>query len=270
MQKLTLAAALAVVAAGAAQAHVTLETGEAPAGTYKAVLRVPHGCEGEATLRLRVQIPEGVIAVKPMPKPGWELETVTGKYARSYDYYGTPLTEGVTEIDWTGKLPDACYDEFVFRGTLTDGFAPGTIVYFPVVQECAGQDRALDRDPGRRPGSRQRRDAGARGEDPAGEGRRRLRAVACAASCGRHPARSDPRCGRCLGACAARRDRPAGGAVVADGARRRHPHASASRWARSPPAGFRPVATRSRSPRRPRANACWCRCPPPPEPAPRC
>ncbi|MFO1209905.1 MAG: DUF1775 domain-containing protein [Amaricoccus sp.] len=136
MQKLILAAAVAVVAPCAVQAHVTLETAEAPAGTYKAVLRVPHGCESEATLKLRVQIPEGVIAVKPMPKAGWELETVTGKYAKSYDYYGTPMTEGVTEIDWTGSLPDAFYDEFVFRGTLTDAFAPGTIVHFPVIQEC--------------------------------------------------------------------------------------------------------------------------------------
>jgi len=137
MHKLTLAAAFAVVAAGAAQAHVTLEAAAAPIGTYKAVLRVPHGCEGEATRKLRVQIPEGMIAVKPMPKAGWELETVTGKYAKSYDNYGTPVTEGVTEIDWTGDLPDAFYDEFVFRGTLTDSLTPGTVIYFPVVQECA-------------------------------------------------------------------------------------------------------------------------------------
>ena len=137
MHKLTLAAAFALAFAGAAQAHVTLETAEAPAGTYKAVLRIPHGCDGEATVKLRVQIPEGMIAVKPMPKPGWQLETVTGQYAQAYNSYGTPVTEGVTEIDWTGELPDAWYDEFVFRGTLADSLAPGTVVYFPVVQECA-------------------------------------------------------------------------------------------------------------------------------------
>ena len=64
-----------------AAAHVTLENREAPVGaTYKAVLRVPHGCEGTATTSLRVRIPEGVIGVKPMPKPGWTLATVIGKY----------------------------------------------------------------------------------------------------------------------------------------------------------------------------------------------
>jgi uncharacterized protein YcnI len=144
--KMLLAAALAVGAASAAQAHVTLETGEAPVGaTYKAVLRVPHGCEGEATLRVRVRIPEGVIAVKPMPKADWTLETVTGAYAQPYDYFGTPMTEGVTEIVWTGELPDAWYDEFVFRGMLASGLEAGTELYFPVVQECAnGAERWIE------------------------------------------------------------------------------------------------------------------------------
>jgi uncharacterized protein YcnI len=101
-------------------------------------MRVPHGCEGAATLKVRVRIPEGVIAVKPMPKAGWQLETVKGKYAKSYDNYGTPVQEGTQEIIWTGKLLDEHYDEFVFRGTLTDSFQPGTTLYFPTVQECEG------------------------------------------------------------------------------------------------------------------------------------
>ena len=48
---------------------------------YKAVFVVPHGCAGSATIKIRVQIPEGVIAAKPMPKPGWNVETIKGKYA---------------------------------------------------------------------------------------------------------------------------------------------------------------------------------------------
>ncbi len=128
---------LAIADVGSASAHVTLETAQAPPNsTYKAVLRVPHGCEGSPTTAIRVKIPEGVIAVKPMPKPGWELATTTAKYGKSYDYYGTPLTEGVSEIAWTGgNLPDAWYDEFVFRVALTD-FPVGSSVYFPIVQEC--------------------------------------------------------------------------------------------------------------------------------------
>jgi uncharacterized protein YcnI len=134
---LALASALTALLAVPALAHITLETSEAPAGSaYKAVLRVGHGCEGAATTGVRVQIPDGVIDVKPMPKPGWTLETTVGAYAEPAELFGETLTEGVREIHWSGgELPDAWYDEFVFRGRLTDGVAEQTI-YFPVVQEC--------------------------------------------------------------------------------------------------------------------------------------
>jgi uncharacterized protein YcnI len=120
-------------------AHVTLETQEARVGEpYKAVLRVPHGCESAATTALRVRIPDGVIADKPMPKPGWTLATTNGKYSKTYTFFhNAKLSEGVTEISWSGgKLPDAWYDEFVFQGFLAGDLEAGTKLYFPVVQEC--------------------------------------------------------------------------------------------------------------------------------------
>jgi uncharacterized protein YcnI len=121
-----------------AAAHITLENREAPVGSgYKAVLRVPHGCEGSATTAVRVRIPEGVVRAKPMPKPGWTLSTVTGKYAKTYELFHAKLNEGVTEITWAGgKLPDEQYDEFVFQGNLADDLPAGKTIYFPVVQEC--------------------------------------------------------------------------------------------------------------------------------------
>lgn len=139
------AAVLAMIATGAL-AHATFETGEAQQGAgYKAVLRVPHGCNGEATLKVRVQIPEGVIAVKPMPKAGWTLETVKGPYEKEYDYFGSKLKEGVKEVVWTGELLDAHYDEFVFSARITDAFAVGSMVYFPTVQDCAnGAERWIE------------------------------------------------------------------------------------------------------------------------------
>jgi len=71
-----------------------------------------------------------------MPKPGWELATTIEPYAEPVPYYDQTLTEGVREIAWTGgNLPDAWYDEFVFRVRLPDG-EPGRTIYFPVVQEC--------------------------------------------------------------------------------------------------------------------------------------
>jgi uncharacterized protein YcnI len=128
----------AMLFTSSANAHITLENRQAtPGSTYKAVFAVPHGCAGSATVKIRVQIPEGVIAVKPMPKPGWNVETVKGKYAASFEYHGATISEGVKEVAWSGgKLLDDNYDEFVLSTFLTGSLKPNTTLYFPVVQEC--------------------------------------------------------------------------------------------------------------------------------------
>lgn len=132
---LSLTAILGTLAAPAF-AHATLEQQEAAAdSTYRGVIRIGHGCDGAATLRVRVQIPEGVISVRPMPKAGWSLETVISDYEGSYEYYGTH-SAGVTEIIWEGELLDAHYDEFIFRARITDSFEEGETIYFPTIQEC--------------------------------------------------------------------------------------------------------------------------------------
>ena len=135
-----LAASLLVsVTASTAFAHAGLENREATIGTtYKAIVKIPHGCDGAATTKVSVQIPSGLIAVKPMPKPGWALQTVKGAYDKAYPYYGgKELTEGVTEVSWSGgNLPDAHYDEFTFTGLMAKSLAPDTIMYFPISQDC--------------------------------------------------------------------------------------------------------------------------------------
>ena len=133
-----LIAAAAVLGPSAAFAHITLQDKQAPVGSpYKAVLRVPHGCSGSTTVAVRVRIPDGFIDVKPMPKPGWKLDVVRGKYQTPVGAHGTQVTEGVTEVDWSGgNLPDAFYDEFVLTGFIGDEASAGQTMYFPVVQEC--------------------------------------------------------------------------------------------------------------------------------------
>jgi periplasmic copper chaperone A len=141
------AVAVVVVAVSSASAHVTLERRQAPVGSYyKAVFAVPHGCAGSPTVKVRVQVPEGVIGIKPMPKAGWTVETVKGKYATEYEFHGAKISEGIKEVVWTGgKLADDNYDEFVFSSYLTPGLKPETMLYFPVVQECEkGVSRWID------------------------------------------------------------------------------------------------------------------------------
>jgi uncharacterized protein YcnI len=140
-------AAVVVLAVSSASAHVTLETRQATIGSgFKAVFAVPHGCAGSATVKIRVQIPEGVIGVKPMPKAGWNVGTVEGKYAKEYDFHGAKLSQGVKEVVWSGgQLLDRNYDEFVLIGFLTDTLKPNTMLYFPTVQECEqGISRWID------------------------------------------------------------------------------------------------------------------------------
>jgi uncharacterized protein YcnI len=143
LARAALATSTLAILAAPALAHSTLEVGDAPiGGTYKAVLRVPHGCGTEPTHTVRVQIPEGFYNVKPMPKAGWTLETITGPYGETYLNHGTEVTEGVKEIIWSGgNLPNEWYDEFVFRGTFADTLPPGPF-YFPAIQECANGEEA--------------------------------------------------------------------------------------------------------------------------------
>lgn len=132
-----LVVALTFSMTGQALAHITLaQTEAAAASTYRGVVQVGHGCEGAATTSVRIQIPDGVTAVKPMPKQGWELETKVEPYDEPVTRQDQILTAGVTEIAWTGgSLPDTHYDEFVFRATLPDA-EPGSVIRFPVVQGC--------------------------------------------------------------------------------------------------------------------------------------
>ena len=129
----------ASLVAGSGSAHVVLETASASAGSsYKAVLRVGHGCDGSATTAIKVSVPLGFQGAKPMPKPGWSLSTSLTKLAQPYKSHGKTVAEDVAEITWTANsrdawLPDAWYDEFVFRGTLPD--QPGPL-WFKVLQTC--------------------------------------------------------------------------------------------------------------------------------------
>lgn len=140
MQQLFIAlfAVLLGLGAAPAQAHITLEQGEAAAGApYKIVLRVPHGCAGSPTTRIEVKLPEGIIAAKPMPKAGWRIDIKKGAYARGYSFYrGAVLKAGARAIAWRGGvLPDEYYDEFVIAAFVAKELAPGPL-YFVVRQAC--------------------------------------------------------------------------------------------------------------------------------------
>lgn len=140
MSMFRIAAALGLsLAAPLSFSHIVLGDPAALAGTsYRATLRVGHGCDGSPTTAIQVSIPPGFRGAKPMPKPGWTLAVKTAKLETPYDDHGKPVTEDVAEITWTAAskdnwLPDAWYDEFVLRGGLPSQAGP---MWFKVVQRC--------------------------------------------------------------------------------------------------------------------------------------
>ncbi|MDP4299618.1 YcnI family copper-binding membrane protein [Leptothrix discophora] len=138
LKNLTLAAALLIAAFGA-QAHVTLEEGDAIAGTYyKAALQVGHGCDGTPVHTVVVRLPAGFKGAKPTPKAGWKIDITRSALAQPYVSHGKTIADDVSEIRWTAQSPearlqDAWYDSFVLRGQLPD--QPGPL-WFKVLQVC--------------------------------------------------------------------------------------------------------------------------------------
>lgn len=132
-----IAAVLVVGFAADSFSHATLDVEQAPSGSYyKAAFNVPHGCEGSPTLKVRVQIPDGVTGVKPQPKAGWQLEIVKAKLDKPINAgHGRMVTETVREVVWGGgRLLDENLEVFLVQMKLPD--QPGKTLWFPVVQEC--------------------------------------------------------------------------------------------------------------------------------------
>lgn len=125
------------VVAGAASAHITASPDTAKAGSYFTTnLQVPHGCGTSPTIALRIKMPDGVRDVKPQMKPGWQVEIVRKELAAAEtDEHGNSVTEVVDEVDWRGgPLPNELFDTFGLLMKLPQ--KPGTVLYFPAVQEC--------------------------------------------------------------------------------------------------------------------------------------
>lgn len=135
-----IAATAILTGANSSFSHVVLQDGAAAAGvSYRAILRVGHGCGNSPTTAMQVTVPAGFNGAQPMPKAGWTLSTKVGKLAQPYESHGTKYTAGVLEITWTANgpenaLPVDYYDEFVLRGTTPS--KPGPI-WFKVLQSCA-------------------------------------------------------------------------------------------------------------------------------------
>ena len=94
---------------------------------------ISHGCEGSPTLEVVVELPESVMGAKPMPKPGWTVETEVRPLSVPFSLHGKEIKQDVRVIRWREMLIDAQYDEFVVMSKLWNKTGP---IFIPVTQVC--------------------------------------------------------------------------------------------------------------------------------------
>ena len=137
-------ALLAATTPSLALAHVVMTPATAaPGGGYLGAFSVSHGCNGAATVALRVELPPGATGVKPQAKPGWIITIEREPLAAPIPGEGgRMITTRVRAITWKGLLPDDQFDTFgvMLRAPKTAG-----PLYIPAVQTCEkGENRWVD------------------------------------------------------------------------------------------------------------------------------
>jgi uncharacterized protein len=98
-------AALALVFAGGASAHVVITPNEAAAGGYATLaFQVPNERDDAQTTKLEVQFPTDhpIASVRVEPVPGWTADVQTSKLATPIKDDDGEITEAVSTITWTG------------------------------------------------------------------------------------------------------------------------------------------------------------------------
>ena len=133
---ITATSVIAIVGASSASAHMGIELrGSTPtAGSSSTLMFRPgHGCDGDATNALSVEIPAGVTGAKVQQKAGWEIST----------------SNNGNTITWSGgSLPDDQFDEFGLRVTWPKAAAgsPTQKYYFKAVQTCNAELKIATKD----------------------------------------------------------------------------------------------------------------------------
>lgn len=116
-------------------------TVEAGQGRQVVVIQNRFGCDGAATERFEVTIPEGIIDVTPRASAGWTIERELVP-SDPYELFGTTQTERTGTVRWSGSVADDEFAEFAFMALF--GGEPTTYAV-PVTQVCAdGRQIAWD------------------------------------------------------------------------------------------------------------------------------
>jgi periplasmic copper chaperone A len=112
-------AVVVIAGTGTAHAHVTAQLVDvADDGTATVTFRFDHGCDGQATASLRIELPDQAADV-----------------AAAGDVEGWQFGASDTEFGWTGG-PVSDGEEASFTATMRVWGAEGDTIWFPAVQGC--------------------------------------------------------------------------------------------------------------------------------------
>jgi uncharacterized protein len=130
MRRITIAAAAAACALGApaaAQAHVSLHPNEVPTEAFATLdIRVPSESDTANTVKVQVQVPEGFVDISPEALPEWDVKVTKTKLAKPIQSDDGPITEAVKEIEWTPSGG-------------AKGIPPGQFKNFPISTQIPGK-----------------------------------------------------------------------------------------------------------------------------------
>lgn len=133
-------AALALVAPAAAQAHVTVQPEEVPAGGFARLdVRVPNERDDAATDKVEVQMPDGFTSVSYEAVPGWRIDVKSERLDEPIESEGERITEQVDTVTWTAEDRDAAVGPGQFRDFglsvgLPEDAQEGETLTFPALQ----------------------------------------------------------------------------------------------------------------------------------------
>ncbi|HEX4818946.1 MAG TPA: YcnI family protein [Acidimicrobiales bacterium] len=136
-------AAVVLLTAIPALAHVTVNPDEAPQGGFtKLTFRVPNEQDNTNTVKIDIKFPTDhpIASVSVKPKQGWTYQATTAPLATPITTDDGTLTQAVSEIVWSGgQIKPGEFDEF----EVSVGPLPKDVdsLKFPVVQSYDnGQD----------------------------------------------------------------------------------------------------------------------------------
>lgn len=137
--------ATTLAAPAVAEAHVTLQPSEAPAGGFTRLdVRVPNETDNANTTKVEVKFPPGFAEVSTQPVPGWSTKVTKSKLAKPVTTdEGDKITEQVSTITWTGsgtqgRIAPGQFQDFGLSVALPD--EPGKSLTFKALQTYSNGD----------------------------------------------------------------------------------------------------------------------------------